>query len=63
MNTDLIIELSMLQTEFTTRLVILANKHNVDANKLMKQAIFSFNMTANETDFNKEGKTWTQQNQ
>ena len=53
MNTDLIIELSILQTTFTGELIKLAKKYNMDANDLMKQAIFSFNATAKETDFNK----------
>ena len=58
MNLDLALDLSMLQTEFTTRLVILANKHNVDANNLMKQAIFSFNVMPKDTDFNKSKKVY-----
>lgn len=53
MNTDLIIELSVLQTTFTGELIKLAKKYNIDANKLMQQAIFSFNATVRETDFNK----------
>lgn len=52
MRANLILDLSMLQTTFTGELINLAKQYNVDANELMRQAIFSFNRTAKQMDLN-----------